>query len=210
MLITDRRVSVIGLVDAIGRALDGGVTAVQIREKDLTDDGFLALALPLAARVRDFGKAVIVNGRARLLDRLGADAIHLPSDSPPIPSVRSSLRSDISIGVSVHSVEEGVRRAEEGADYLLLAPIYAPFSKKPGTPPLGPEAIVALRERTPAPIIALGGIDASRAKEVVLAGASGVAVVGSILMAEEPMSAAAALSNALDRAYAVLEGSEPP
>ena len=183
MLVTDRYATRWrDLAEIVAAAVAGGVDAVQVREKDLSDNELLALTLRIQKAVA--GKAaVLVNGRP-LVARATKAGLHLPGDFPTLPADDWPLW-----GRSVHSVEEACRRAEERPDYLLLGTIFQTTSK-PDHAGSGLELVRETVRALPSlPLIAIGGIDANNARSVIEAGASGVAVRSAILEALDPKKA---------------------
>jgi len=185
MLVTDRHL--VGGEDALVRAVDaavgGGVNAVQLREKDLRP----AELLPLAVRLREItaGRALLlVNGPREVALEAGADGIHLPEDAPP-PDPPWTF----TWGRSVHTAERGILCLGEAPRYLSAGPIFETRSH-PGRPPAG---LALIREITPiaqVPVIAIGGITPENARDVMQAGAKGVAVISAILGSDDPGAAA--------------------
>jgi thiamine-phosphate pyrophosphorylase len=177
-----------------------GVDWVQVRERALDGARLLAFAEEVAAAARRGARAggrevrLIVNRRADVALAIGADGVHLGFDAMDVTAARRVVGKGALVGVSTHSVDEV--RAAAGASYVHLAPVYAPLSKAATRRALGLAAVeAAAREKVP--VIAQGGVDASNAGAVRAAGASGVAVTGAILMADDPAAAAAALRRAL-------------
>jgi thiamine-phosphate pyrophosphorylase len=144
--------------------------AVQIREKQLDDRA----GHHLLQRARErFPGVLLVNGRADLAVAVGADGVHLPSAGVPAAAIRDRWGGSLLVGRSAHSAEE-VAGCAGVADYVCLGPVFATPSK-PGTPPLGLEALTAAAGLGPA-VFALGGIDdAVRVGRALAAGADGVA-----------------------------------
>ena len=191
MLVTDRHATggreILAVVVA---AVAGGVDAVQVREKDLSDDELMRIAEGVQRAVA--GRAtVLVNSRPRVAGSLGV-GLHLAADAP------NPGEGDWPVwGRSVHSAEEASERSHEAPDYLLVGPVF-PTESKPGHPGGG----LALVEETaravsPLPVLAIGGIDAGNVGAVVAAGAAGVAVRGAILRASDPQQAARAIRDVL-------------
>ena len=198
MLVTDRALvgGVDRLVEAAAAAVEGGVNAVQLREKDLAPADLARLAGQLRAAIG--GRALlIVNGNADVACEIAADGLHLPADAPFARPDGVAL-----VGRSVHSVEAAVRAEREGADYLIAGPIYETPSH-PGVPAAGVRLISAIVAAVSVPVVAIGGITASRVPDVLSAGASGVAVISAVLGAESPRDAASALSEAIQAVPAV-------
>jgi len=127
----------------------------------------------------------------------GADGAHLPAASLPIAVARALLGPDAWIGRSTHAARDAEAAAADGADYVVLGPIFATPSKEAYGLPLGVTALGAVRGTTP--IVAIGGIDLANAAATRAAGAHGVAVIRAILDAADPAAAARALRAAIDR-----------
>ena len=104
------------------------------------------------------------------------------------------------IGASVHSLPDALVAAEEGADFLVFGPVYDTPSKRPYGPPQGLEALRRVAGEIARPVLAIGGITPARVREVLAAGAAGVAVISAILAAERPGDVTRAFLDALGRA----------
>jgi thiamine-phosphate pyrophosphorylase len=193
MLVTDR--SLAGgenpLVDAVDEAVEGGVTAVHLREKDLPRDELLSLAKRLRTVTRGRA-ALIVNGPLEIVLAAEADGVHLPEAAPPIERPSRPLL----VGRSVHSREGAERAWAECSDYLIAGPIFETASH-PDAAPAGLQLIETISGAVAIPVLAIGGITAERVAGVIRAGAAGVAVISAILSAESPGKAAVRLKNAL-------------
>jgi len=193
-LVTDRhQVPERGLLELLEAALAAGVPAVQLREKDLTGRELYRLAIEVRELTRRYGARLLVNDRIDVALAAEADGAHLPAHSLPVAEARRLLGPDRLLGVSTHSVVEVVEAQAEGADFVLLGPIYDTPSKRPFGPPLGPGVLWAARAEIAIPIFAIGGVTAANAPEVLAAGADGVAVISAILAAPDPKEAARAL-----------------
>lgn len=183
----------------------GGVDWVQLRDRALGAAALLELAERLRAAIRRAEARTgararfLVNRRIDVALALRAEGVHLGGDAVPVPVARGLLPSGAIVGVSTHAAGEVAAAKRAGASYAHLAPIFPPISKAGSRPPLG---LDALREARWAgiPVLAQGGIDPERAAGAVAAGASGVAVTGTILGSAQPGEMAAALRAALDEA----------
>lgn len=186
----------------------GGVDWLQIRERELESAELLSWSRSLAGAAergrRASGRplAIIVNRRVDIALAMRAGGVHLGFDALAPQDARAVFAAagrSATIGVSAHHPDEVAAAAREGADYAHLAPIFAPRSKASSRPPLGAKALERARAHG-LPVLAQGGIDASVCREVLAAGAGGIAVTGAILMADDPEVAAAELRRALDAA----------
>lgn len=201
MLVTDRRLAEARgrpLAEIVEAAVRGGADAVQLREKDL--EGAALLRLAREAREAIAGRALLlISDRADVARAAGADGVHLPSNGVAAGEVRRFWPGARVVGRSVHGAED-LRRAEaEGADYALLAPIFAPRSKAASGPPLGEEGFARIARGARIPVYALGGVTADNAARALAAGAAGVALIGEVMGAEAPERAARRVRAALDR-----------
>ena len=155
-------------------------TAVMLREKDLPARRLVELARGLVDRV----PALIVAHRPEVARETGAAGVHLGWTSPSSPAARAVLHPDAWIGVSVHSVEEGVRRVAERPDYLVLGPIRATPSKAGRIEPLGFEALERLSRSVDVPVVGIGGLGLDDEQRVLATGASGLAAIRAFLVRE--------------------------
>jgi len=181
-LITDRhQTQGRNLLKVVQEAIDGGVQAVQLREKDLCPRDLYNLAVSLRLMTHKAGVRLFINDRVDLAMAVNADGVHLRSDSFPISTVRKIIGRTKRIGVSTHSLRE-VREAEkEGADFVTLGPIYYTPSKGPFGKPLGPLVIEEVKKESHIPIFALGGITIARVSDVMNRGSEGIGVISAIL-----------------------------
>ena len=185
-LVCDRRqIGAKTLPEFIGAAGEGGVRAVQFREKDLSlaeQRHLLQQVMPVARRC---GMRLLVNERVDLCQAVGADGVHLTAAGLPIPVARAMLTDDQLLSVSCHSVAE-VRQAEaDGADFAVLGPIYDTPSKRPFGPPLGLGTFKQARQAVSLPLFAIGGVRVDRLADLFAAGADGVAVISEIATASD-------------------------
>jgi thiamine-phosphate pyrophosphorylase len=193
-LVTDRRqAGGHDLLQVVEQTLRVGVSAIQLREKDLTTRDLYHLAEKLLAMTRPTGAALLINDRVDVALALPADGVHLTRRSLPPREARELLGPAKLMGVSCHSLAE-VREAEDGgADFVVLGPIFETPSKGTFGPPVTTTLLRQARAATPLPILAIGGINATRIPEVMAAGADGVAVISAVMAAPHPGAAAAEL-----------------
>lgn len=202
--ITDRdRCAPTPLADVVSELLDAGVTAIQLREKDLDDTELLQLAQPITELCRNYEAKLFINTSDKVLQRstmsiAGASGVHLPESAASVTEVKAQVDDDLYVGCSVHSLEAAQRRAEEGADFVTYSPIY-PTTSKPGYgPAVGIEGLTEVVERVRLPVFALGGITPARVAGCLSAGAFGVAVMSGVMSPENAGQQARRYLDALD------------
>ena len=185
--ITDRhRCAPTPLADVVSELLDAGVTAIQLREKDLNDTELIHLAQPIAELCQNYEAKLFINTSDKVLQRstmsiAGAAGVHLPANAEPVATVKAQTDGNLYIGCSVHSLDAAQKREAEGADFVTYSPIY-PTASKPGYGPVvGIEGLAKVVENVRLPVLALGGITPARVTECLAAGAFGVAVMSGIM-----------------------------
>jgi thiamine-phosphate diphosphorylase len=197
-LVTDARVgSVERLVEISRVALEGGVTAIQLRAKGWTDQQLLDAALALAPLCRDAGALFVVNDRLDIALAAGADGIHLGVDDVPVAVARRLLGPDAVIGYSPERDADRLDAEAAGADYLGVGPVYGTGTKPDAGAAIGLDGLQRSVSQTPLPVIGIGGITIERAAEVIATGAVGVAVVSAVFMADDPAASARRLREVL-------------
>jgi thiamine-phosphate pyrophosphorylase len=190
-LITDRHLT--GqrpLPEALAEALQGGIRAIQLREKDLSPRALLALAADVRALTTASRAVMLINDRLDVVLAVGADGVHLRTDSLPTRTVRRILGPEKLIGVSTHSIKEAWRAADEGADFVTFGPVFETPSKMRYGSPVGVGALAEVCRCAGVPVFALGGITCDRIAEVMDAGACGVAMISEIMSSRDVQSAA--------------------
>lgn len=201
-LVSDRRQTAgRPLLAVLQEALEAGVTAVQLRERDLPTRELLDLARSFRALTRRYGAKLLINDRIDLVLAVGAEGVHLRADSLPVAVARRLLGPDRLIGQSAHTAEDVSRAEAEGADFAVLGPAYETPSKRSYGPPIGLGPFEEVR-RGRIPVFAIGGVTAQRVADICRAGAHGVAVISSILAAASPRAATRELRAALDASAA--------
>jgi thiamine-phosphate diphosphorylase len=180
-------------------AIRGGATAVQLRAPELVDEELLPLAMALADRCREERVMFVVNDRLDVAAASKADGAHV-GQSDDIAGARDAIGPDRVLGVSIRGPEDIPAAEAAGADYLGVT--VWETATKPEAQPLGLEGLKSAADATDLPIVGIGGIDASNAREVIEAGAVGVAVISSVGGAADPVSATRALVEAVRTAKA--------
>ena len=196
-LVTPVRVD---LEDFLEAAIRGGVDIVQVRERDLTDGELLRALEGVRAVTHRLGVPLVVNDRPDLAVLCGADFVHVGQDDLPARDVRALMGPRALIGVSAATVEEGVAAEREGADYLGVGAIYATGTKPDAGAPVGLDRLREIGRAVRLPLVGIGGITADNAAAVIRAGASGVAVITAVTLAEDMTAAARRLREEVDAA----------
>ncbi|HJQ84084.1 MAG TPA: thiamine phosphate synthase [Candidatus Binatia bacterium] len=190
VLVTDRHATAgRDLVAVVSAALDAGLPAVQLRDKDLSGRARFALAEQLRVATAARGALLLVNERIDVALAVGADGVHLGGGALPIDVVRGLVGSERLIGVSIHTPGEPTA----GADFAFFGPVWPTPGKTPQDPARLAEAVRAAA----VPVLAIGGVTAARVPLVREAGAVGVAVIREILAAADPAAATHGLLAAL-------------
>ncbi|MGD9782622.1 MAG: thiamine phosphate synthase [Kiritimatiellia bacterium] len=203
-LVTDRsRSRGRATADVVREAVAGGATCVQVREKNGGTREFLEEARAVRAALRGTGVPLIVNDRVDVALAVGADGVHLGQRDLPVADARRLGPPGWIIGVSAESVADAVRAEKEGADYVGASPVFATPTKTDHAPPLGLDGLRAIRAAVKIPLVAIGGLHAGNAREVIRAGADGLAVVSAIVAADSPREAAVVLRREIDAARQV-------
>ncbi len=180
-------------LQVIQAAAAGGVSVVQLREKDLSTREFYEEGL----KIRDFLSShhipLIINDRIDIALALDADGVHVGQDDMPIAIARRILGPDKIIGLSINFPDDIDEEALSCADYLAVSPVFATPTKEDITKPWGLDGLKKARSMTSLPVVAIGGISTHNARDVVIHGADSLAVVSAIVSAEDPEEATARL-----------------
>lgn len=180
--------------DRLDAALRGGVDLVQLREKDLRDDDLVTIAETFGRVCAAHGALFVLNDRPDLVERSGADGVHVGQGDAPVADARRTVGGERIVGVSTHSREQMLNAGD--ADYLGVGTIFS-TPTKPDSPSEGLELVRVARYAARVPWFAIGGIDHSNVAELSANGAWGVAVVRAIRDADDPEVAACTLRDAL-------------
>ncbi|WP_052889808.1 thiamine phosphate synthase [Thermogemmatispora carboxidivorans] len=183
-------------------ALAGGATIIQLRDKQATTRTLVEEGLALRELTRRHGALLIVNDRIDVALAVEADGAHVGQDDMPAALARKLLGPGRILGVSAGSLEEAAQAVAQGADYLGVGPIYPTRGKADAGPAIGPELLRAIGARYRVPLVAIGGITAAKAPEVIAAGACGVAVITAVVAAEDIAAAARAIAEQVKTARA--------
>lgn len=185
---------------AIARAaIAGGVSAIQLRDKESPLSDVLCVGRQLRRLCREADVLFFVNDRVDVALLLDADGVHVGQDDLPVHEARRLLGPGKIVGASAGSIEEAERSLVQGADYLGVGSIFATTSKPDAGEPVGTDLLRQIRRRWNVPLVGIGGIKADNAGDVMAAGADGVAVISAIFDAPDPRAAAARLRAAVGK-----------
>jgi thiamine-phosphate pyrophosphorylase len=185
LLITDRRQAQRPLADIVEAACAAGCRWISLREKDLPAEEQVALAKSLLPIAKRFAARLTLHGDANLAEAAHLDGVHLPAGGDAARA-RALLGRERLVGISIHGAAEAAKLDPSLVDYAIAGPVYETESKPGYGPALGPEGIAGIAAAAPVPILAIGGIDADKAPELVRAGAAGIAVMGAIMRSSAP------------------------
>ena len=188
------------LLATVEAAVQGGVTLVQLREKDAVTGEFVAVALKLKALLDQYSVPLLINDRIDVALACDAQGVHLGQDDMPLALARRILGPDRIIGISAGTVTEALAAQAGGADYLGVGAVYATPTKTDAGAPLGPEGLKAITSAVDIPVVAIGGMKAHNAALMRRNGADGVAVVSGIMAAADPLRAASEIKQGWERA----------
>lgn len=181
------------LAQIVRAAVDGGVTCVQVREKACSTRGYLERLMPVRALLQERGVPLVVNDRLDIALAVEADAIHLGQTDMPLHLAKRIAGDRLLIGISCESRQDAIEAERGGADYVSVSPVFATPTKTDTAGALGLEGVRAIRAAVRLPVVAIGGINAGSAADVIRAGADGICVVSAIVSAPDPCAAAASL-----------------
>ncbi|HJJ30605.1 MAG TPA: thiamine phosphate synthase [Methanocorpusculum sp.] len=179
----------------------GGADVIQLRDKKMSSADLFAVAL----QIRDItkGKALfIVNDRVDIALASKADGVHLGQNDLPVKAVRRIVPDDFIIGISISSVDEALKGARDGANYVAVSPVFSTGSKQDAGLGLGVSCITAVRKAVPAniPVVGIGGLNSENILEVISAGLDGVCVISAVVSAPDITKAARDLREKIRRA----------
>ena len=190
------------LMDVVQRAIQSGVTCVQLREKQLPTGAFVEKARVLKSLLNQYAPHVlmIINDRVDVALAAQADGVHVGQSDMRVADVRALMPPNAIVGLSIESIDDvqTMIREQLQVDYLGISPVFSTPTKTDTAPPLGLEGIRTIRAMTDLPLVGIGGINISNAREVMQTGADGIAVVSAICSAKNIELAVQELSQAID------------
>lgn len=189
------------LYEQVEEALEGGATFVQLREKELDDDTFLAEAIEIQELCKRYNVPFVINDNVEIARKMNADGVHVGQSDMEAGDVRALLGEDKILGVSAQTVEQAILAEQRGADYLGVGAVFHTGSKADADD-VSHETLKAICEAVSIPVVAIGGIGKHNVLELNGSGICGVAVISAIFAAKDITSATAELKSLTQRAVA--------
>ena len=177
------------LLWVLEQALDGGVKAIQLREKDLPGKELFLLAEKICKLCQAYRAALFINDRVDVALAIDAEGVQLSKASLPIVTARKLLGPQKIIGASTHALQEAREAEQNGADFILFGPVYFTPSKAAYGDPQGLAALKRIVDNVSLPVYAIGGITPGNAASTKKIGVRGVALISAIVSAESPKKA---------------------
>ncbi len=190
-LVTDRSLTLNRpLLEVVEQAVKGGVTVVQLREKDCSSKDFYEEAVKLKKLLSSYSVPLIINDRLDIALAVDAEGLHIGQHDIPYPIARKLLGKNKIIGLSIENLKDMERANEWDVDYIGLSPVFNTSTKTDTAKALGLEGVRQLTNISKHPSVGIGGINHFNAASILQAGANGLAVVSAIMSQPDPMEAA--------------------
>ena len=189
------------LYEQVEEALKGGATFVQLREKELDDDTFLAEAIEIQELCKKYNVPFVINDNVEIAIKMNADGVHVGQSDMEAGDVRALLGEDKILGVSAQTVEQAILAEQRGADYLGVGAVFHTGSKADADD-VSHETLKAICEAVSIPVVAIGGIGKHNVLKLSGSGICGIAVISAIFAAEDITSATAELKALTEQAVA--------
>lgn len=200
-LVTDRDLSMgRSLEEIVEEAVKGGITMLQLREKNTSTADFYKIACSLKDLLKGHNIPLIINDRLDIAIASDADGLHIGQSDMPYSVVREILGKDKIIGLSVETIEQAREANELDVDYIGLSPVFSTNTKTDINTPLELEGIREIASFTKHKTVAIGGINTQNTGDIIKNGADGIAVVSAIISQDSPKIAAAELKKIIKEA----------
>ena len=187
-----------GLIETVKAAVAGGVSIVQLRDKNASTEQMIQYAKALQPILATHNVPLIINDDVEAAIACGADGVHVGQDDLDVVQVRHKVGRDKVVGLSVETAEAALNVDAGIVDYIGISPIFATQTKSDHKPPVGFDGLVDIVARSPVPSVAIGGLNANHCKKVFAAGAAGIAVVSAICGKSDPYQATVIMRQQID------------
>lgn len=199
-LVTDRSLSLgRSLESVVAQAVEGGVTMVQLREKDCSTLEFYEQAILLKKCLHPYNIPLIINDRLDIALACDAEGLHIGQSDMPYDIARKLLGRDKIIGLSVECIQDAVNANELDVDYIGISPVFGTPTKTDTAPALGLNGVQEIVKISRHPAVGIGGINKTNAAEIISAGAEGISVVSAIMSAIDPKESALELKSIIQK-----------
>ncbi len=172
----------------IDEALQGGITCLQLREKNISDEEFLKEAFEVKAMCKKYNVPLIINDNVKVALECRADGVHIGQDDMSIKQAREMLGDGFMIGVSAHNVSEAIEAEKNGADYLGTGAAFGSSTKKDANA-ISHQTIADICKAVSIPVAAIGGIEKTNVLKLKGTGIDGIAVISAVFRQESPKTA---------------------
>ncbi len=200
-LVTDRGLcGQKSLEDVVWQSVKGGVSCVQLREKDISTRLFVSEAQRIKKLLEPYKIPLIINDRIDVALACGAEGVHIGQDDMPYAIARKLLGKQAIIGLSVETWDDVEESRKLDLDYIGVSPVFATPTKTDTKGAWGLEGLAKIKKISRHPVVAIGGLNETNVRETILAGADCVAVVSAICAASDPEAATRKLSNIIEEA----------
>ena len=186
------------LLSQIEKALSGGVTCLQLREKNMSEDDFVTEARGVKVLCHRYGVPLIINDSVSVALKSGADGVHIGQDDMSLQEARRLCGNSMIIGVSAHNTEEAITAEQNGASYLGSGAVFG-SSTKTDAHLLSIAVLKEIAENTSVPVVAIGGINKENIKKLSGTGIDGVALISAVFAAEDIKSECIILNSLIDK-----------
>ena len=178
--VTDRRWAIdISLKEQVEMALKGGITCLQLREKNLNEEDFLNEAIEIKKLCNKYNIPFIVNDNVKIAVECNADGVHVGQDDMELKEVRKIVGKDMIIGVSAQTVEQAIKAEKDGADYLGVGTVFSTTTKLDAID-VSYDTLKEICNSVNIPVVAIGGINKNNIMQLAGSGVDGVALVSAI------------------------------
>ncbi len=172
------------IYEKVRRALSGGATIIQLRQKNLESGGIISLAKELLPLCHKYGAPLIINDCPEIAAKAGADGVHVGLSDTPVSEIRKMFGKELIIGATAKTVEQAKSAEEQGADYIGVGAVF-PSPTKKNAVRITAQQLKAITSSVKIPAVAIGGITAQNALSLAGSGISGIAVVSAIFGAKD-------------------------
>lgn len=186
------------LEEKVEQAIAGGITFLQIREKNIEEEEFIQRAKGLCALAKRKKIPIVVNDNVMVALKSGADGVHIGQEDGDVAQIRHILGEEKILGVSVHTVEEALLAQAQGADYIGVGAVCT-TSTKQDAKSVSPDTLKAICRQVRVPVVAIGGINKDTIHQLSGSGIDGVAVVSAIFKEKDTLSATKELTTLVEK-----------